>query len=305
MYESHDNGAELSDDNSGVLGTRGDIRLGGHSIDGTNADVLAYTYYPNNGDMVVDTNELIAGGYMTDTSNSSLRLRNVLSHEAGHGFGLDHVCPVNDTKLMEPFVTTDFDGPQFDDILAANRFYGDIYEKGSGNNSTANAVDRGTLGSSDSISGVSVSTTTDNDYYKFSLSSSKSVTITASPVGTTYLSGFQNEDGSCSGGTSFNAPAQSNLQLQLLASNGTTVLFTANATGVGFAEAISNAALGIGTYYIRVSDQSGSPNLAQMYSLSTTAGVRPERDIHRGCTEPALDHRRFDHDHFYRTGFRF
>ncbi|GIS63309.1 MAG: hypothetical protein CM1200mP2_55340 [Planctomycetaceae bacterium] len=35
---------------------------------------------------------------------------------------------------MEPFASTSFDGPQYDDILAVHRSYGDVFESGSGMN---------------------------------------------------------------------------------------------------------------------------------------------------------------------------
>jgi len=108
---------------SGVLGVRGDVRISGHFIDG-NSGVLAYNFFPNFGDMVIDTGD----NTYNNTASNSLILRNILAHEHGHGLGISHVCPVNQTKLMEPFLTTAFDGPQPDDILAGNRGYGDDNE---------------------------------------------------------------------------------------------------------------------------------------------------------------------------------
>ena len=122
VYEPNDDGAAFAN-SSGVVGVRADVRIGGHLIDG-NSGILAYNYYPNGGDMVIDT----ADSFFDNTSGNSIRLRNVLAHEHGHGMGLRHVCPVNQTKLMEPYLTTSFDGPQHDDILGANRSYGDIAE---------------------------------------------------------------------------------------------------------------------------------------------------------------------------------
>jgi len=100
--------------------------------------VLAYNYFPNTGDMVVD----VPDSYYTNTSSASLRLRNVVAHEHGHGLGLEHACPVNQTKLMEPYVTLVFDGPQHDDILATNRAYGDRYEH---DDSAPSAADLGSV----------------------------------------------------------------------------------------------------------------------------------------------------------------
>ncbi len=116
LYEPNDDGAAFTSYASsapGVLGTRGDVRLGGHQIDG-NAGVLAYNFFPNHGDMVIDTSD----NFFNNLGNDSRRLRNTLAHEQGHGIGLQHVESNNAGFLMEPFLSTGFDGPQFDDILA-------------------------------------------------------------------------------------------------------------------------------------------------------------------------------------------
>jgi len=90
----------------GSLGVRGDVRIGGHLIDG-NSNILSYNYFPNNGDMVIDT----ADNFYENLTGNSLGLRNVLAHEHGHGLGFEHVCLINQTKLMEPFISFAFDGP--------------------------------------------------------------------------------------------------------------------------------------------------------------------------------------------------
>ena len=41
---------------------------------------------------------------------------------------------------MEPFISPGFDGPQFDDVLGAQRHYGDPLEKSGGNNTVATAT---------------------------------------------------------------------------------------------------------------------------------------------------------------------
>jgi len=60
-FEPNDDGTRLgSTGNSGrgVLGIRGDYRIGGHPIDGqTSPTFLAYSFFPNNSDMVIDTDE--------------------------------------------------------------------------------------------------------------------------------------------------------------------------------------------------------------------------------------------------------
>ena len=106
----------------GVAGVRGDVRIGGCTIDG-NFGILAYNYFPNTGDMKIDATDSFFAG------NTVARgFHNVFSHEHGHGAGLNHVCPVNGTKLMEPFVNLGFRGLQHDDIRGVQRGYGDRFE---------------------------------------------------------------------------------------------------------------------------------------------------------------------------------
>jgi hypothetical protein len=120
--------------------SRGDIRIAMRNIDGP-WTVLAYNYYPQNGDMLLDRNENWSG-----PGNNYGLLRNVIMHEHGHGIGLRHVCPSDGTKLMEPVISTSFDGPQHDDIRGGQHQHGDPYEQ---NDTPATAVDLGpiTIGS--------------------------------------------------------------------------------------------------------------------------------------------------------------
>jgi serralysin len=260
----------LSDDGAafvsspGVLGVRPDVRIGGHHIDGSN-NILAYNYFPNSSDMVVDTDELTGSGYMTNTSNSSRRLRNVLAHEHGHGLGFEHVMPVSQTKLMEPFVTTAFDGPQYDDILAAQTYYGDPLEKNGRNETPATATDKGALANGAITLATGVSTSTDDlDYFKFTVAQNSVGTFTLSPAGTTYLQGAQ--DGPAP--TAFASGAQADLTLSVYGANGTSLLRTSNTTFAGSSETITGLGLAAGTYYIRVTGNGST----QMYQLSATIG---------------------------------
>jgi hypothetical protein len=268
-YETNDDGADFSSSNKGVLGTRGDVRIGAHPVDGT-YNVLAHNWFPSYGDMIIDADDLAAGGYMTSTATNSLRLRNVMAHEHGHGLGLNHVDPLDHTKLMEAYASTTFDGPQFDDILAIQRNYGDFYEKAGGNNTVATATNRGTIttGTTDFINNLSLATSSDNDLYKFTLSSTTSPSFTLTPAGNPYLQGPQG------GATStFDPRTQMDLQFQLIASNGTTVLNTVNSGGLGTAETLSLSNLAAGTYYLKVLPVAGATDSAQMYTLSLNAAA--------------------------------
>ncbi|MFO0904297.1 MAG: tandem-95 repeat protein [Pirellulales bacterium] len=258
VYEPNDDGAQFGP-NIGQLGVRGDIRVGGHPIDGQ-FGILAYNFFPNNGEMVIDTSDSIFYG---DTAGNSLGLRNVLAHEAGHGLGLNHTCPIDETKLMEPFLTYAFDGPQEDDILSANRLYGDRYEPSDAAAQSINlgtvttaAVGRDTL----SIDGLN-----DVDYFQFTITQPSRASVLLRPTGSTYLEGPQNPDSSCSAGTPFNAKALNDLSIEVLDSNGSTVLAIANAQPAGINELLTNVNLpSAGTYYLRVR---GAVDQVQMYGL--------------------------------------
>ncbi|MCH8332792.1 hypothetical protein IIC65_02570, partial [Candidatus Sumerlaeota bacterium] len=92
----------------GVLGSpgRGDLRIGMHFIGNLG---VAYNRFPDIGDMVLGSEDI--GTFAFSLENFRL-LRNIVMHEHGHGFGLDHVVPPDFTKLMEASVHTQFDGPQ-------------------------------------------------------------------------------------------------------------------------------------------------------------------------------------------------
>ena len=264
-----------------------DILIGGHSIDGqSGGNILAYNFFPNVGDMVIDTDNLT---FFNDTSLNSVGPRNVIMHEAGHGLGLSHVESSDANFLMEPFITTAFDGPQLDDILALQRGYGDVLEKSGGNDTSVTAtnlgtitsgstVSRGTLGSTTVVAAsatdfVSIDDESDVDFFKFTVTAASTVTLTLTPRGTTYMQGPQTDPATPQ--TSFNSAAQSDLTL-MLDTNGTSPLTTANATGLGGIEAISNFYVGAaGTYFARITG--ATTDKIQLYGLdvAVSAGTAP------------------------------
>lgn len=263
VYEPNDDGSPWTSTNiaPGVLGVRGDVRISAHFIDGT-SNVLAYNFFPNFGDMVLDSGD----GTYNNTSNGSLILRNVLAHEHGHGLGINHVCPVNQTKLMEPFLSTAFDGPQFDDILAANRGYGDDAED---NDTPGVATPLGSItpGGSLSVDTVSVDDNSDTDFAPFSTGPGQQVSISVVPSGVPYLSGPQLGSGACSAGTLYDPTDNQDLFIELVDTNGSTVLASVDANPAGSSEALNNITLpGAGTYFVHVGG--GTTNEAQLYSYS-------------------------------------
>ena len=286
---------ETNDDNvslfnsPGVVGVRGDLRMGGKAIDG-NSGILAYNFFPQNGDMVIDSPD----SFYNVTSGQSLRLRNVLAHEHGHGMGQLHVCPTSQTKLMEPFISTAYDGPQFDDPLNAQRHYGDPMEP---NDNTGEAPNLGNFNQGDSIqlgstgangSGLtdilSIDDNSDSDFFLINLNSSGAVTATVTPRGHTYIQGPQT--GSCNTGSNYDALNQIDLSIQVLDSAG-SVIQSVNDNGSGQAETVvANAAAGAA--YVRVFG--ANVNTIQSYTLNISVGqgVQLPLDISFITTPPSL-----------------
>lgn len=259
VYVPYDDGAPFTNYQTGYfgspgeLGVRADIRIGGHPIDGPGL-TLAYAYNPiGGGDIIIDT----ADTMFLDTAANSLLLRNTLAHEVGHALGLRHVLPSNGTKLMEPVISLNFDGPQHDDILAIQRAYGDAWE---GNDTRGTAGDiTWWVNNNRMLQDVSIDDNSDVDYYRFDLPRGENFTrIMLEPVGHTYQSG--------AGGNNipnFNSRAQSDLALELLSERG-IVLARADVNRAGFGEVIDWRELDEGTYYVRVT---GTANAAQLYNL--------------------------------------
>lgn len=261
VYEPNDDGVAVAvSSNVGIVGVRGDMRISGHRVDG-NSNVLACNYFPENGDMIIDTDDNFF------VNNPGVGTINVLTHEIGHGLGIAHVCPINQTKLMEPFVTLAFQGPQEDDVLATNRHYGD---PDGDNNTSASATMLGSNALPASYSRLqrSIDDNGDVDYFSFNISQAALLDIVLSPTGTTYLSGPQNPNGSCSPGSPFSASNVSDLKLEILDTDGATVLATLAANGAAQSETIMDYSLpAAGTYFIKISQQGTLVDNVQMYDL--------------------------------------
>ena len=292
VREINDDGAAMGSPGAGgVNGVRADMRIGGRFLDGqSGSNVLAYNYSPNNGDHVVDTSNT---GFYSNATNNYRGFRNVFMHEAGHGLGFAHHESANSQGLMEPFISTSFDGPQHDDILAVQRNYGDALEANGGNNSFSNATALGSLDpvaltdpvselrigsdasdltnfvAADATDFVSIDGTSDRDAYAFTLTADGDVTLQLDPRGPTYLEGPQNGTQ-----TPLNTKALADLALSLLDSAGNAI-GSGNLFGAGFGETI-NMALAAGDYFAVVRTQAGSADNVQLYELAISAVVIPE-----------------------------
>jgi hypothetical protein len=264
-----DDGAPMYN-SSGVNGVRGDIRIGARHVDGQSG-ILAFA----NSDITLDVQEI-----WSNNSNGFRYFRNVFSHELCHALGLSHSCPTNQTKLMEPFLVTSFDGPQQDDIRGLNELYGDTAEP---NNSQAVAFQMTEslpntsftffgypFGGGPANTAVASVRPGDVDWYRSSLGAQMPVTVTITPVGSTYDASAQNADGSCNSGNFVNSLTQSPLRVELR--NSTGALIT-QADGLMGQPVTVSASVPGGSYYTVVRPVLGTFASPQSYTLRRTIGA--------------------------------
>ncbi len=279
--------------------THGDVRISMHNIDGA-SNVLAYNQFPSNGDMVLDSGD---AGNWASSGNLHRFLRNCVAHEHGHGIGLLHTCPTSQTKLMEPFISTAYDGPRQDDMRGGQYLYGDPFEN---NASAATAWNLGNLvigtpinlgatpnpisGASDVNSSILAIGTGDQDYFKFTTSAGLIATVTATPVGSTYVAVTQSSN--CNETTpTQDTHAAGNLKVEVLGTNGTTVVASSDTTAAGAVETLSGVLLSSpGTYYARISCSSMA-GVLQEYKLTVSGSATsacPSFSVHP-ISQPACN----------------
>ncbi|TVQ64298.1 MAG: hypothetical protein EA379_01850 [Phycisphaerales bacterium] len=273
---------EVADDNSPMdtsevsVPWRGDIRIGG--ADATGATYLGYSAFPSatgmfavgGGDMYIATNRftLLSLG---DPSNNFRRFRNLVAHELGHGLGMIHTVPCNQTKLMEPLIHTSTDMLTVDEIRGGARNYGGRF---AGNHTLADAHDFGDLaplpgirrGVSErnlALNGAAGPNNTGSHWYVFTLSEPDIINVFVDPAGGIYDNGQQTTG--CNGAvTSVWAFAAGDLALELVDLN-TGVSWLANNTQAGDPEFIFTGVVPPSTYALRVSDV--GPNAHQIVQL--------------------------------------
>lgn len=282
--------------------TRGQIRIGGRNYDGFN-NVLAYAYYPQFGDMLFDTSENWGA-----TGNNFSFMRGVTQHEIGHAIGIAHVCPANNTKLMEPFQSSALTGVRHDDVRAAQWWYGDKFEP---NDDLAQARDLGTLGRPSSVNASrnvidpaypSVSqdlvTTTsvsgqDSDWFKVEIPTNGRFELIVRPIGLAYLNGPQ--VGSCGTGNFFHSSYPAKLTAMFSGPGGTGTLIQATALSEAHPIVRYGNITQPGTYYIKIgcagassetvkyelilNTYSGFPNFVPVVSGPLTATITEGESI--------------------------
>jgi len=271
VHETADDGSPL-EGASGRLGVRADVRIGGKPLDG-DYGVLAYDTYPDGGDMVLDTDD----AWFRNLGLDSRRLRNVVTHEHGHGLGLDHACPIDGTKVMEPFVSIAISGPQHDDVLGVQRLYGDPMEK---NDALATATDLGAPPNETmvSVAGVGIDDADDTDLFAFTVPVGTNADVTLRPFGKAYPLAPEGADGDCGTSETIDTRARADLRLALLAPDG-SVIAAADETRAGGTESLVDVPLphGAGRYFVRV--RNSGEQLNQMYTLDLVAGRRGEKPV--------------------------
>jgi len=116
---------EIADDGApfNAATTSGDIRIGGHSMDGPLFELAHGFFPPNNGlsaagDIHFDISEAWKIGF----GGVGYDISQVLMHEIGHAIGLDH--ELASAALMNSFYTESFYGLLADDIAGAQAIYG-------------------------------------------------------------------------------------------------------------------------------------------------------------------------------------
>ncbi|CAE7758357.1 unnamed protein product [Symbiodinium sp. CCMP2592] len=288
VYEPNDDGVTFRFFD-GQLNTRGDIRIAAMVLDG-NSGVLAFNFFPSfGGDMVFDAFD----SFFNNTGGNSLGFRNVTAHEHGHGAGMFHVCPRENNKLMEPFVSFQFDGPQVDDILNGQRHYGDFAEP---NDNPAIATDLGSMSINEEMTfeNYSLDDYTDVDYFKLTLQNPALVDFVVSPTAGNYRQGPQTEMCSVSDPEAVftNYDLVHDLQIRVYAADDLiNPLVSATLFPAGFPEPLELPALNSGDYIFEIfANPLGMNESVQLYKIdiatSSLLGIAAQNPTY---LEPGLE----------------
>ncbi|WP_197527915.1 matrixin family metalloprotease [Posidoniimonas polymericola] len=305
VYEPNDDGVPHgSNANLGVLGVRGDIRLGGATLDGVGGTYGQSGFIPN-ADLTLDTSDVVRFG---DAADDYALLRNTLMHEAGHSLGLAHMDSSNTHVLMSPFVSNSlsYDGPQLDDIRGIHSLYGDRHERGAlgGNGSFAAATPLGTLLQGQTITlgldtpdtvgmvspggedFVSITGAADEDFFVLSVAAPIVVDVTLDPRGRNYTERANSNELY----HLVNASSQSDLLVEVFQAGAAEPLLVASAASAGLGE--SEQLLGValdspGEYFLRVA---GDSDAVQLYALTLSARPAKPGDYNQDGLVDAADY---------------
>lgn len=268
VHEPADDGAELGSAR-GVLGVRGDIRLSGQALD-PDGSALAYADYPDDGDVVFDTDN----DYYRNRKRRWLRFRNVLAHEIGHALGLGHVCPDDGTKLMERYGSCAYDGPQYDEVRGARFLYGDALE---GNDGAARATPLNVASGSARVRDAAISWSGDRDTYAIDVPPGSFANVRVRPRGRRYPVAPVTED-RCDGPFErADTRAARALSVAVLDADGHTVLGISPAIPRGETVALRDVQLapGGGVQFVEVSGDLS--DAVQEYDLSVRLARRGDK----------------------------
>ena len=125
---------------------------------------------------------------------------------------------------------------------------------------------------------LSIDVNGEQDYFRFSITGPRLATVTVTPIGLNYEDTPQacsGMSGSCCVGEFTNSLTQADLNVQIIASNGVTVLGTGAGQPVGVADVAADVALpSAGDYYIRVYE-GNTPAEVQLYTLTISVTDAP------------------------------
>ncbi len=286
LVASPDDGALPAETTPAIAGVRGEIRLvgsdlvaeqnwwGGGWANGPGQGVAA----------VVHLNMGLNTGPNPPSYSDWL---DMAMHETGHaiGFGHQQIYENSTTTIEYGSATNHYgsitgfrngNGPQFDDVYAMHRMYGDRWERNGGNDTLASAENLGDLTDGtralgtdivglsiapDKIDFRSIDGTSDTDCFKFTVTKRCDLRVSVAPVGPTY-------DFAPEGGTrrTFESSRQSALWMVLYNASGVPVQ-TVNAAGVGTTRSLVRT-LEAGTYTVGIA---GTEDLNQFYRLDLAA----------------------------------
>ncbi len=264
--------------------SRGDIRFGALAYPADS--FLAYNAFPSTtgstgtggGDMTLNSINFTPDRF-NNPANNFRYLRNTIAHEHGHGLGAIHTTPCNNSKLMEPFLNLNFDMQAPDELRGAARNYGDRF---AGNQTSGLTFNLGNLTTPTlrsvilrnlSTNGFTGALNTKEDWFRFTISSTQTITITVAPTGGLYPNGQQTSACDPTSPPIINASQAGNLNIALLESTGTTVLASAASQGPGTAEVLSAGPRPAASYLVRITDVGPSANQdVQLYDLTIRVG---------------------------------